>query len=1154
MDRSEPILEVNKIEKDDLYRLVEKHWELEHIGIKDKLGSPGMSKNYRRPKDEWSPQEIAVDNAMKVVKHKDFYSCSIPWKSSPPDLSNNLSDVLKRQKNTNSSKYLTGKGTSITEIDEKFRDQLAKGYIEEITDPADINRPDCFYIPYFPVVDKTRESTKVRIVFDAAAKSRNGKSLNSQIEKGPNRLQDLFSILLRFRMNNIAITADISEMFLQCRLSDEDKRYHRFWWDGRYWQWTRVLFGNLASPDISQKILVENADFYINEFPLAADVVKNKMYMDDAITSVETKEEGIRTVKELPELISHCGMKICKFQCSDIDVIKTIPKDLLSAKVNLDREIGSIFDPSKVLGIIWDANCDCFLFKAKYSSIDEFLEKQEITEFKGWTKSLILRFAATVFDPLGLIAPFTVRSRKILQKLWQEDLAWKDLIPEHHQLKWCQWLKELFVNSSKIKIPRSFHFGKGKSYTLHVFVDASTEAYAAAVYVRVVDSKGVEKLINVESYLVTAKARVTPTKAESVSRLELNSAVIGHRLGYAVALAFSMDPEKIYFWTDSMNVLYWINTPANQLKTFVSNRVGQIQSHSNKNQWRHVPTDQNPADIATRDISISELSDSLLWWKGPDFLRKNEADWPAEFVAPEPNEEAKGEIKKLFSDEIHTVFHVSNGANNLDKLDPERFSVGKIFDGYDKLLKIIMLCISWFHQKNPLSQKELHKRSLNYLVKKNQNNDPNFVIVIDQISNKEPISVFRNYSPFIDEYGIIRSHSRLALVDHLTYEMRFPILLTKDSELSELIVRSYHRKFGHTVSVETVKVKLRQDFIIIGLDSLLRRIKRSCSECIRASKKPLIQQMADIPAYRFDFPLQAFSKTGLDFAGPFYIKVGRAKQRLKSYILVFTCLQTRAIHLEVTNDQGTSSVLNALSRFIDLRGMPNEVLSDNWKTFSSPKKELQSWVRNLYEDLIIHNKGSNIIWHFIPPYGSHHGGIYEIMVKATKRALDSLFVRDDLTMDEFRTAISRVASLINSRPLTRVVNEATNEILTPNHFLIGNLGGAISTTELDNPVERWKRVHALVNKFWTQFLAEYIPLLSSRKKWQDPQNDIQVGEVVLQLDPNTPRGQWKLAVVEEIHQSENDGKVRRCKIRTSTGSYERPITKLISLEFRTFEK
>ena len=1113
-----------------------------------------MSKNFRRPKDEWSPHEIAVDSAMKVVRHEDFYSCSIPWKSSPPDLSNNLSDVLKRQKTTNSSKYLTGKGTSIDEIDAKFRDQLAKGYIEEITDPADINRPDCFYIPYFPVVDKTRESTKVRIVFDAAAKARDGKSLNSQIEKGPNRLQDLFSILLRFRQNDIAITADISEMFLQCRLSEEDKRYHRFWWDGRYWQWTRVLFGNLASPDISQKILVENADFYINEYPLAADVVKNKMYMDDAITSVETKEEAIKTVDELPKLVSHCGMKICKFQCSDIDVIKTIPKDLLSAKVNLDREIGNIFDPSKVLGIIWDANSDCFLFKSKYSTVREFLDKQEIAEFKGWTKSLILRFAATVFDPLGLIAPFTVRSRKILQKLWQEDLAWKDQIPEHHQLKWCQWLQELFIDSSKIRIPRSFHFGKGKSYTLHVFVDASTEAYAAAVYVRVVDSKGVEELKSVESYLITAKARVTPTKAESVSRLELNSAVIGHRLGYAVALAYSMDPEKIYFWTDSMNVLYWINTPANQLKTFVSNRVGQIQSHSDKSQWRHVPTDQNPADIATRDISISELSENPLWWKGPNFLIKNEADWPAEFKAPESNEETKGEFKKLFSGEVHTVFHVSDEGDILDRLDPARFSVGKLYDGYNRLVKVTMFCISWFHKKAPLPQRELHKISLDYLVTKDQRNDPNFVTVIDEISNKETVSVFKNYSPFIDEYGVVRSHSRLALIDHLSYGMRFPILLTKGSKLAELIVKSYHKKFEHTVSIETAKVKLRENFIIVGLDSLLRKIKKDCFECIRASKEPLIQQMADIPAYRFDLPLQAFSKTGLDFAGPFYIKVGRAKQRLKSYILVFTCLQTRAIHLEVTNDQGTSSVLNAFSRFIDTRGMPNEVLSDNWKTFISPKKELQSWIRDLDEDLIIHNKCADVIWHFTPPYGPHHGGIYEIMVKATKRALDALFIRDDLTMDEFRTAISRVASLLNSRPLTRVVNEATTEILTPNHFLIGNLGGAVSTTDLDNPVERWKRVHALVEKFWAQFLAEYLPLLSSRKKWQSPQDDIQVGEVVLQLDPNAPRGQWKLGIVEEIYPSENDGKVRRCKIRTSAGSYERPITKLVSLEFRAFEK
>ena len=233
--------------------------------------------------------------------------------------------------------------------------------------------------------------------------------------------------------------------------------------------------------------------------------------------------------------------------------------------------------------------------------------------------------------------------------------------------------------------------------------------------------------------------------------------------------------------------------------------------------------------------------------------------------------------------------------------------------------------------------------------------------------------------------------------------------------------------------------------------------------------------------------------------------------------------------------------------------MPQEFLSDNWKSFTSPEKELEAWVQDLDEELIVRQKFAQIHWHFTPPYGPHHGGIYETMVKATKRALKSLFTEEDLNMDEFRTAISRVASLLNSRPLTKVKEENTSQILTPNHFLFGKLGGAVSTEDLDHPVERWKRVHALVNKFWKQFLCEYIPLLSKREKWQTVRENLQVGEVVLQLDPNTPRGQWKLAVVEEVHLGA-DGKVRRCKIRTTAGSYERPITKLVPLEFQTFDR
>ncbi len=194
-----------------------------------------MSKNFRRPKEEWSPHELAVDAKMSVVRIDagNYYVCSIPWKTIPPQLRNNLSAVKQRQERTNSDAQLKAKGTSKEAVDAIFLDQIKKGYIEEITDLAEINREDCNYIPYFPVVRLDKSTSKVRIVFDAAAKNRDKMSLNSQIDKGPNRLQDLFGILLRFRQHSIALTADISEMFLQCRLDEKDRRYHRFWWNDK---------------------------------------------------------------------------------------------------------------------------------------------------------------------------------------------------------------------------------------------------------------------------------------------------------------------------------------------------------------------------------------------------------------------------------------------------------------------------------------------------------------------------------------------------------------------------------------------------------------------------------------------------------------------------------------------------------------------------------------------------------------------------------------------------------------------------------------------------------------------------------------------------------------------------------------------------------
>jgi hypothetical protein len=399
---------------------------------------------------------------------------------------------------------------------------------------------------------------------------------------------------------------------------------------------------------------------------------------------------------------------------------------------------------------------------------------------------------------------------------------------------------------------------------------------------------------------------------------------------------------------------------------------------------------------------------------------------------------------------------------------------------------------------------------------------------------------------FIDGNRVLRSKSRLSNIRTLPYDTRFPMVLLSTSQFTRLLVHSYHVDFEHTVSIDTVKSKLKTLFHIVGLENLLRSIRGVCLLCIKRRIKRNEQQMSSIPEYRFSGPLRAFNVTGLDFAGPFEIKQGRGRARVKNYILVLTCLQTRALHLEVTDSMDTRAVVNAISRFIDVRGMPSEILSDNFSTFASPEKELEGWVRFLDTDGIIKSTKANINWRFTPPRGPHHGGVYEIMVKATKRALKTLCGHSDLDSDEFRTFVSRVASLINGRPLSKVYGDENKfVILTPNHFLHGSLGGAVGSVKMDHK-QRWKLISTLIEHFWKIFIREYLPELRRMQKWKVVRTDLKPGELVLETNPDTPVGQWKIARVMDVIRSK-DGLVRKCLIRHSNHEYLRPIVNLCPL-------
>jgi hypothetical protein len=249
----------------------------------------------------------------------------------------------------------------------------------------------------------------------------------------------------------------------------------------------------------------------------------------------------------------------------------------------------------------------------------------------------------------------------------------------------------------------------------------------------------------------------------------------------------------------------------------------------------------------------------------------------------------------------------------------------------------------------------------------------------------------------------------------------------------------------------------------------------------------------------------------------------------------------------------TDSFLNAFYRMVSRRGLPQDVMSDNGTNFVGGHKELKELITHLDRNKIQNTTANRgVKWHFNPPGAPHFNGVHEIMIKAAKRAIYSILGNADITDEELLSAIIGAEGLINSRPLTyQSANEKDIVPLTPNHFLHGQIGGEFAPESVDttdyNLRKRWRRVQELVRHFWGRWLREWLPALNSRKKWYHPQDDLQVGDVVLVMATDTPRGKWPIGRVVQVFPGP-DGRVRTADVKTSSVTIRRPSVKLCPLE------
>ena len=340
--------------------------------------------------------------------------------------------------------------------------------------------------------------------------------------------------------------------------------------------------------------------------------------MDDSLDSVPDDDQGVTLYRQLSELWAGAGMLARKWLSNSAKVLKEILIQDRASEVEIDKDPL----PTVTLGVTWLPEEDVFTFKANPPE-------------SGFERDFLKKIA-TLFDPIGFLALFTIRATEtILQEMWVAGLDWDDPLPGELINRTRQWFCEL-EDLPTIKVPRCLRKGQEeevKSETLHTFVDASQDAYGAAVFSRIVYKSGL-----ISRRLVVTKTLVVPLVTTSIgtdNRLELMAAGLGLRLTESVSRVLNSSLSEAVFWSDSMNVLWWIKGRSRKFRPFVPNRIGEIQSLSNPKQWRYVPTNENPADFLTRGMTVSGMAEKVTWWSGPDFLEKEESDWPVNHVDTE---------------------------------------------------------------------------------------------------------------------------------------------------------------------------------------------------------------------------------------------------------------------------------------------------------------------------------------------------------------------------------------------------------------------------------------------------------------------------------------------------------------------------------------
>jgi hypothetical protein len=1134
------------------------------------------------------------------------YWVKLPFKDPQiRSLSNNFFQAFRRLLSGHKRRLRPKYAVEAEKYKKSFDDEIAMGILEKVETLGSIEevsekvaknpqffnqiklpngRPCCF-LPHQAVY---RANGKFRRVMDGKARPFKGAySVNDCLNTGPNLTSNILHILLGWRKEKYAAQADIEKAFPQVGIVEEHRDVLRCLWieDGKVcvYRFARLPFGLACSPFILQATL----RLHLGENNVSEETLTNfiaSIYVDDSLWSEPTIDKLLARKEFYTTLFRECGMNFRDWTSNHLETRENF------AKLE-DRDSK---DENTALGMWWSTKKD--LLKINATKLIEVMTRKIRTRRDIW------RVVPSIYDPLGLLAPYVLLGKRITQAACKETPGWESVLPVKYVNQMQNWCSE-FDKIEDISWNRWVGIENPKKVQLFGACDASSYALGACVYLVSTAQDG-----EIFSRLVMGKTRNATPGEQSIPRLELTAAVLLVNLMSHVRKVYNKIEDSDVFWfTDSADVLFWLFSGHLSWKPFVANQIKKIKkSCTDVRNWMHIDSKENPADLASRGESIKNLSKSDFWHCGPSYWKTGDLRNGASTLTGYDKHYKNLEISKdcykemqpatrrqleADSQKVITVASISaisihnTSKTELGSMDGEvKLKLGlsridKVIDmssmkkqDYDYLMEVTERVIFIMKKYVKIWRKKVSKKTKIWMDEKltfcaeGCNSEVLWVqatqrkyfseIFLALEKPKAKISAFSrklmvSHAVFLDkDLKILRCTTRNEKAT-IKYSTIYPILLPSsvknsdgvwvDCEFTRKLVLKYHKRLGHHGVPDTL-ASLRSEFWILKGRRFVQKILRKCVICRKVQGVAYsIPPSPPLPDFRV-VRNKPFSGCGVDFLGPFRIQDTPKGKVYKSWFLSFVCGATRAVHLEAVKTRQIGDFLNALSRFMSERGIPESFISDHEGSFKRASEELEQIVKSSRAQKYL--KSNRISWNFYTEKSPNKGGFLERLNSNIKRTFSKILGSRISTFEEFRTLACHVHSTVNDRPLTYIFSDIASECkaLTPSMLLRGyNLNEPphlnlrkpqdVSETKIS---ESYKVLEKIKDSFWNLWRKQYLTDLFERHARDKRANKELVvpklGEVCLLAEDKLPRREWRLARVVEI--DEKRGVIRGVTVQT----------------------